>query len=192
MGNQFKFTGAAFKCGGIGNPLAGTNVLAANADWTINKDFDLTLVYAKTKEDTGTPLKTWAAGFGYNGIQNIGLTFEYGKNSADAAKNANGGSDPKAWMAKAKYLGADGEKPQTYGLWVGYRKADEGFTNNTTLDGADQVQGNLLANQRGFEYGFEYTLFKNGILTLQYNNLKGNDNNNTNGKNFISQLVYSF
>ncbi len=192
LGNQVKFTGTAFKCGGNGNPLAGTNVLAANIDWSVNKDFDLALVYAKTKEDTGTPLKTWAAGFGYNAIPNIGLTFEYGKNSSDAAKNANGGNAPKAWMARAKYLGADCDKLHSYGLWIGYRKADSGFYNNTTLDGADQVQGNLLANQKGFEYGFEYTILKNGILTLQYNNLKSNDNNNINGKNFIGQLVYSF
>ncbi len=190
VGDQLKFTGAAFKCGGIGNSLAGTNVLAANADWTLNKDFDLTLVYAKSKEDTGTPLKTWTAGFGYNGIQNIGLTFEYGKNNADAVKLPNG-TAPKAWMAKAKYLGADGDKPQSYGLWVGYRKADQGFTNNTTLDGADQA-GDLLANKKGFEYGFEYAVFKNGILTLQYDNLKSNDNQNTNYNNFTAQLVYTF
>ena len=199
FGDKLKFTGSAFKTGGDNNPLPNVNILAANVDWAVNKDFDLTLVYAKTKEDivdnsdpnNNKGLKTWAAGIDYNGIPNIGLTFEYGKNTSDAAKHDTAGG-AKAWMAKAKYLGANCDKPQSYGLWVGYRKADKGFFNNTTLDSTDAMQVGCLNNVKGFEYGFEYTVFKNSILTLQYNNLKSNDNQNTNGNNFIAQLVYSF
>lgn len=202
FGNTVKFTGMAFKAGqsnldtvGLNNvnPLNGNNIYAANVDWAVNKDFDLTAVYAKSKDDNGSDpaLKTWAAGFGYTGIKNVGLTFEYGKNSADSAKQANGGSDPKAWMAKAKYLGADGDKPQSYGVWVGYRKADKGFFSNSTLDGTDAMAVNYLTNVKGWEYGVDYAVFKNGVLSLQYNDLK-DVNESVNGKNFIAQLTYSF
>ncbi len=205
VGDQVKLTGMAFKAGQsvIGNtgstgsqnnnPFADKNIYAANIDWTVNKDFDFTAVYAKTKDDIlGDPaLKTWAVGFGYNGIQNVGLTFEYGKNSSDSAKYYNNGSDSKAWMAKAKYLGADGAKPQSYGIWVGYRKADPGFFSNSALDGTDAMPVSYLNDVKGWEYGVDYTVFKNGVLALQYNHLK-DSSGNTNGNNFIAQLTYSF
>ena len=212
VGDQVKFTGAAFKhdigtAVGLGTAL-NINMLTANVDWAVNKDFDLTAVYAKSKSQdlsavAGVPfngdlIKTWAVGFGYNGIQNIGLTFEYGKNTSDAAKGINNNTDAKAWLAKAKYMGADNAKPQSYGLWVGYRKADAGFFGHNgdplweTAGNLQPTNGYLFNNIKGFDYGFEYTVFKNGILSLQYSNLKSADGLNTNANNFTAQLIYSF
>lgn len=192
FGNEVKFTGTAFKAGGSYNPLSGTNILAANVDWMVNKDFDFMVEYVKSKGNTNTPLDTWTAGFGYNAIANTAFTFEYGKNSADVAKNANGGHTPKAYLAKAKYLGADPAKLHSYGLWVGYRKADTGFFNNTTLDGTDAQQVGYLSDVKGFEYGLEYTAFPNSLFTLQYNSLKDNATGNVNGDNVVAQLFYFF
>ncbi len=201
VGNQVKFTGAAFKHDL--NPIginAKINVYAANVDWTASKNLDVTAVYAKTKDDVIglAGMKTWAAGVGYTGIPNIGLTCEYGKNSSDYSKAANGGSDAKAWVAKAKYLGADTDKPQSWGFWVGYRKADPGFfghngdplwetATNLPMNGGAYI----MSDVKGFDYGFEYTLFKNGVFSLNYLDLKSKDGN-TNAKNFTAQLIYSF
>jgi len=185
---------------------AGYKYIVGNVGYTANKDLSLSVSYAK---DTDNDLyNDLSAGFNYKGIPNIGLTFEYGKNSAEFVKAANNGKSAKALMAKAKYLGADGTKPKSYGLWVGYRQADPrfdtfGFTtlNNDYARISNTGTGTLLyedysvgalKNVKGFQYGVEYTVFENAIATIMYNDLEDKRTGKINASNLICQLTYNF
>jgi len=202
VGNKVKVTGVAFKHD-LGS--ADINLAGANVAYDINKNLDMTLVYAKTKSQNlapfdlglaghGTFNDTWAAGFGYKGIKNIGITAEYGQNDSDAAKLLNGDT-AKAWVAQIKYLGADWAKPNTYGVWVGYRKADNGFlahTGDLIWETATNIPtGYMMNNVKGMDFGIEYTVFNNGVMTLQYQDFEA-ENDGRNAKNFTAQLRYMF
>lgn len=179
---------------------AGYTFIVGNIGWKAGKNLNISTSYAKDKDSA--LYKDWAAGFNYTGIKNLGITYEYGANGANRVKAVNNGSSAKAWMAKVKYLGAAGDKPKSYGLWVGYRKADELFDNFgfTTLANDQARASNVssyalngaLNNVKGFQYGFEYTVFPNGIAKIMYNRLTDNTTGTLNGDNLICQLTYTF
>ena len=216
-GKDVKVTVGAFK--NTGNPYFWDkidykkNFVAANIDAKVNSNLNLSVSYLKD-DDGGISVggvdlpiagnnnayKTVSYGLNYTGIKNFTISGEYGQNGSDIAKDANDGSKAKAWMAKVKYLGANPDKVGSLGVWAGYRNADAAFdlANLTTLDSGimDSSIGNA-DNAKGAEFGVEYTVFKNGILTFQYNDLKskGEDffgNPATDKKNFFAQLVYKF
>lgn len=188
-GKDLKLAGAAFQNGT-------KSFVAANMDAKIAKNLNVTVSYLKDKQ--GQSYNTVAAGFQYTGLANVTVIGEYAQNNATGAKNANNNSKAKGWMGKIKYLGAQGDKVGSMGVWAGYRKADSGFDPSalTTLDSAildgDNTAGKVLDDIKGPEYGVEYTVFKNGILTLQYNDLKTVKGTQVSKKNFFAHLVYSF
>ncbi|WP_094605839.1 hypothetical protein SPSIL_036060 [Sporomusa silvacetica DSM 10669] len=179
------------------------NFQAANIDAKVTDNLHVSLSYLK--DEDGIYYKSTSAGLKYTGIKNFTISGEYGQNEADIAKFYNG-DKAKAWMGKLQYAGAKKEKVGSLGAWVGYRDADRGFDalEFTTLDSARQsgsinsfdiLFGNL-DSVKGTEFGVEYTVFRNGILTVQYNDLelKGLDGYtlSKDKKNFFAQLEYSF
>lgn len=187
VGDKVKLTGAAFK-----SLAADMNILAANATYQASKDLDLTGVYAKNGSSDQDTLDTWAAGFGYKGIKDVTITAEYGENNSDAAKAIDGDA-AKAWVAQAKVKGADWTKPHTYGFWVGYRDADKGF-NGVTGDPLWETPSGIdpMNNIKGADYGFEYTVFNNAVVTLNYLDLETNDVTPVDKKAYTAQLRYFF
>ncbi|WP_371363069.1 hypothetical protein SRRS_40510 [Sporomusa rhizae] len=189
-GKDVRVTAGAFKKGDL-------NFTLGNIGFKLSDNLNVTASYlADDKDGTANLYDTTAAGLKYTGLKNFTISGEYGKNDSDYAKAQNSNDASKAWMGKIKYRGANGQKANSYGLWVGYRSAEAGFDNKSlsTLDITDQADTNLkrLDNIKGMEYGFDYALFKNGILTLQYNDMESKDGAKTDKKNFIAQLVYSF
>jgi hypothetical protein len=174
------------------------NLSYYNLAYDVNSKLNVTASYLKDKDNA--LYKSSAAGLGYKISDNFAVNGEYAKNESDYAKALNNGDSAKAWISKIKYRGADGLKDHSYGIWVGYRKADAGFdpVSFDTLDGADAAGLNgtagYLDNVKGLEYGIEYTLFRNGILSLQYNDLKENKSlyGDDTKKNFIANLTYTF
>lgn len=185
---------------------AGYSYAVGHLGYTPGKDLNLTFAYAKDQENDY--YNTLAAGFTYKGIPDLSLTMEYGKNKAELVKAANGGNSAKAWMAKVKYLGADGLKLKSYGLWVGYRSADPlfdqwGFStlNNEYTRVANTGTGTNLydtysigamKNVKGFQYGVEYTVFENAIASIMYYDLKDKRTGNIDADSLICQLTYTF
>ena len=167
------------------------NYYAVNIDAKVADNLHISLSYLK--DEDSTLYKSTSAGFNYTGIKNFAVTGEYGKNSFK--ENA-----PKAWMAKLKYAGAKNDKVGSHGLWVGYRDADMDFDlcQLTTIDSARTVSEYYfgdLENVKGAEFGVEYTVFRNGIFTFQYNDLELKDiyhGKYKDKKNFFAQLEYSF
>ncbi|WP_425058576.1 hypothetical protein SCACP_32330 [Sporomusa carbonis] len=182
-GKDVKVTAGAFKKDDV-------NFYLGNVDAKLSDKLNLTASYLKDKN--ADFYKTTSAGLNYTGLKNFTVSGEYGKNDANSI-------DAKAWMGKIAYKGADKAKVNSFGVWVGYRSADAGFDPGTltTLDFADTADPNcyttygIADNIKGLEYGVEYTVFKNGVLTVQYNDLETKDTK-VDKKNMIAQLVYSF
>jgi hypothetical protein len=199
--DKTKLTLAALKTNWI---VGNSNLFAANVAHKASKDLDLSLVYAKNKSsDAGVPglgaagevFDTWALGGVYRGIDNMTLTAEYGINSSENANLMNAGDDAKAWVAQLKYKGADWGKEHSWGTWVGYRNAEAGFNGRN----GDYIWEVPLAksfynmdNVKGFDVGIDYTVFKNGILTLQYFALEDENTGLNDEKGFIGQIRYMF
>jgi hypothetical protein len=205
-GDKTKLTAAAFRNEAIfltgGNDVF-LNIAAANLSHKVSDDLDLTAVYAKNKEsDVGhTVIDTWAVGTTYKGINNVVLTGEYGQNKADYAESVNGGDSAKGWVAQAKYKGADFAKPHSWGIWAGYRNAELGFAGRNgdyiweTPTNLGSLNGYMMDNVKGMDVGIDYTVFKNGVLTLQYFDLESErdipgDINDK--KSAVAQLRYMF
>jgi len=220
-GDKTKLTLAAFKHEtpvgmyevGSGIYLPGRtdlNIVAANLSHKASEDLDLTVAYAKSREDNITcygveieddieVVNSWALGAVYKGINNIKLTGEYGENRSDLAKLVNG-DNAKAWVAQAKYKGAQWETPHSYGVWVGYRKAEPGFLGLNgdyvweTPTGIGSQFGYFMDDVKGYDIGFDYTVFKNGILTLQYFDMENEEQSwgQIDKQGFTAQLRYQF
>lgn len=206
-GSKLKYVVAAGKAGVsdddlIPDVMPGTlNLYAANLMYPVGKQLAWTATYLKDKDSL--LYKSYSTGFSYKTGADVTLTGEYGENSSSFAKQANHNDNAKAWFAKVKYLGANGSEKNSYGAWVSYRQIDSNFDlwtlgsvngSDTThlLKAAGGVNGvNAMSNVKGFEYGFEQTLFKDAILSLQYNDFKSK----TDGKdaqNFLATLNYMF
>ena len=168
----------------------------ANIDAKLGKDANLTISYLQDKDDEY--YKTWSAGLNYRGIKNFTLSGEYGQNDADYANSYNSGDEAKGWFAKLKYKGANRMNPGSYGIWAGYRDAEKGFDPGefTTLDGGrvDDATWAYSDNIKGAEFGFDYTVFKNGVFLAQYGDLEVKERNSgdKDRKNFFAQLRYWF
>jgi len=204
-GNDVKVTAGAFKrkselyypADNYGN-VAETDLTfyAANIDAKLGKNADLSLSYLKDKD--AEYYKTWSAGLNYTGIKNFTVSGEYGVNDSDEANAYNNGDDAKAWFAKIQYKGAERDKVGSYGIWVGYRDAEEGFdaTEMTALDGGrfDFTDWAYADNIKGTEFGFDYTVFKNGVFTAQYGDFetKTHYGKDKDRKNFFASLEYFF
>ncbi|HWR44312.1 S-layer homology domain-containing protein [Sporomusa sp.] len=176
-GKDVKVTTGSFKRGK-------SNFVAANIDAKVADDLNVTVSYIKDKDATKA-YKSTAAGLSYTGFGKFAISGEYGKNDA---KNI----DAKAWMAKVKYGNAGAVN--TAGVWIGYRNADKDFdpAGLNTLDyGILDGSIGVVDNVKGLEYGVEYTVFKNGVLTFQYNDLE-QKNTKIDKKNICAHLVYSF
>lgn len=193
FGNKVKFSAGAAKyhsTTGWDSP----NYAYADMNYALTPNLDLSVAYFTDSRDSNE-YKTKAIGLGYT-FGKFAFTGEYASNSADNAKNNNNGSAAKAWYGKLKYLGADPASTHSYGVWVGYRKADKAFDPEwwSTPESTD-VAGGLAAfnDTKGFEYGVNYTVFKNGVLSVWYNDMKDKDGNSPDGRrNLITSLSYSF
>ncbi|WP_094607680.1 hypothetical protein SPSIL_009630 [Sporomusa silvacetica DSM 10669] len=197
-GNQLKVTVAAGKAGS--DEGTSLNLKAANLSYDLNKSTNLSASYLGDKESS--KYKAYAAGFNYKGIKNIKVTTEYGKNESDWAKSLNNSDGATAWYITTKYRGADPEKDNSDGFWVGYRNADAGFDPLTlgnaegsglqkTFDPTNPTAALAMSNAKGFEFGYERTVFKNAIFSLQYNDLEKKDDK-TSADSLLAALTYSF
>ena len=191
-GKDIRVTAGAFK-------YSTFNMVMGHADFKLNKALHLTVSHMSDDGDgvTANQYDDNSAGFVYTGLKNLTINGEYAENASDFAKSVNGNEKSKAWASRVKYLGATPSKVGTYGIAVSYRHAEPGFDNNNIqdfTDGADWPTSKIkeMYDTKGFDYGFEYTIFKNGILHLQYNDLKDEKTGTQDKSNFLAELTYTF
>ena len=81
------------------------------------------------------------------------------------ANNTSADDLDKAWSAEYDYKGAQAANKGSWGMWAAYRYLGDNTALFSTYDA-------LLAGQKGWEIGTNYTPFKNVIATLRYGNGK--------------------
>jgi hypothetical protein len=164
----------------------------ADMKYDVNPNLQLTAAHLADED------KQWynstALGFVYKGIPDWKISGEYGIN--DRAKvnvnNARSG-EIKAGNITVKHREANREQVGTFGAWVTYKKAQKGFDTQygSAWTFVSNYPGGLADDLKGFEYGIEYTPFKNSVLQVLYNPLKSYDG--TRDREFlISQLIVNF
>ncbi|SMC38970.1 S-layer homology domain-containing protein [Sporomusa malonica] len=176
-GKDVKVTAGAFK-------KAVANYTIGNISADVAKNLNVTASYIEDKDATAL-YETTAAGISYNGFGKFAISGEFAKNDVNDI-------DAKATMAKVKYGVAKANEVNSFGAWVGYRQAEAGFDIKglTTYD-FTAAAGKASNDVKGYEYGIEYTVFKNGVLTLQYNDMKNYDET-ASKENLLAYLVYTF
>lgn len=182
------------------NALTGTSLITEFAGITAPINDTLTFDATYLKDKDSKYYKTWGAGLAYTGLQNFTISGEYAENKGEYVKNYNPNDKAKAYQAKVKWLGADKNKTNTWGLWVAYNRFDGGFdpADWTTTD-MTNYQVTALTNYglKGTEVGVEYVPFKNSILSFKYEGYKTNadkthDDFGQDKKGYIGQLEVFF
>ncbi|WP_094603892.1 hypothetical protein SPSIL_043080 [Sporomusa silvacetica DSM 10669] len=168
------------------------NFAAGNIDFKVNKNLNITASYIADKDEIY--YKSAAAGLKYTGLKDFTVTGEYGENDSYTA-NKNNGDAAQAWVGRIKYKGAT-SKVHSYGLYVSYRNAETGFDPVNWNDFTDMATWNggikEMDNIKGVDYGFEYALFKNGIMRIQYNDMDDEKTGNIDKSNMFAELIYTF
>jgi len=165
-------------------PVRGLTLSAAYFGDVTTKDPSATMI-------GGSLYQSWAVGaeYRYECRETNWLTFtgEYADNAGAMARKINGtmapyayadcteGSDPKAYYAKVKLLGAKAPKPGSFGLSVQYRKADAGFDAmgmanphawNAPFNWTTPGTGGIADNEKGVELAAEVTLLPRCVFSV--------------------------
>lgn len=160
--------------------------------YDVSPKFQLTAATLMDKD------KVWynsaALGFIYKATPDWKLSAEVGQND-NASTNVNNGRPGKlkASIATVKYGEAKRDVVGSTGVWTSYKKAEKGFDMQfgSAWVFPSPYPGGLADDLKGFEYGFEYTAFKNGTLTVRYNPLTSYDGTR-NLKFLIADMVVRF
>ncbi len=145
---------------GTGKFFAGAGYYHLNTDAfrTVSKEaLDSTTYNYGQKSDDDANI--WSVTAGYQFDRNSKLWGAY-------AQNTEADNFDKSWQAQYNYKGAEAANKGTWGAYVAYRKLAGYASLMPTTDGVGY-------NQKGWEVGTNYTLFKNVVATAKY--FKGKD-----------------
>ena len=177
------------------NPMGRANkkegIFEANVVYTPNKDFQFV---GTTMRSTNDNYKYQIYTLGTKiGMGDLALTAEWAHNSA---KNVYDTNQRNAWFAQLGYKGAKVSEVGSFGLFVNYKKYG-----NSSVDFKLQSIPVFEAisdaftfdnGARGMGYGFNYTLAKNAVFTLTYEDLKAYNNDAKHGAYTYAQVCLFF
>ncbi|GMA97312.1 putative porin [Pelosinus sp. IPA-1] len=146
------------------------------AKYSFTPDFTVATQWLKNpiqdRGITGSSYDTIGLGFKYD-LGNFTLGAEYAENRAARVMGIKNGAlsnkvaatdkKPKGYEIKLDYGNADKSKVGTWGSWIGYRYADDGFDRGDMTTGFrhDNAKAARMNNIKGMEVGLDYTLIKN-------------------------------
>jgi len=145
-------------------------------------------------EKDKTNYNTTAAGISFKATPEVKITSEYAKNDVKA------NDKPYAWYLKAQYRGAKQSTAGSFGVWAQYKRAQPDFDKYGMSDPYTMAipwtanypsPGGNANDMKGTEYGVEYTVFKDGILSVRYDDLT-NYAGKVNKKYMITELNVFF
>lgn len=162
------------------------------ADMKYKANDHLTFTLAHIQDKNKLWYNSTALGFTYKGIPNWTFSSEYGENN-NALVNQGRDHNPKASIITIKNGEAKRDVIGSTGAWVSYKKGQKGFDTQfaSTWDYPNPYPSGMADDIKGYEYGFEYTAFKNGIVQIKYDPLKSYDGSRD-LKFMIAQLVVRY
>lgn len=174
--------------------------IIGDASYKVTDDVTVNATYMKdTAPAAAHTYETFAYGVKYTGIEKFTIAGEFATNKADLAKTA--GKDADAQWISVKYMGAKAAQPGTFGVWVAYKKADPKY-DIKDYNGGDATsavsaftgagRGTYYDDVKGYEYGFDYTVFKNGVLSVQYYDQEKDSNGVDYPKQVLAALTVNF
>lgn len=173
----------------------------AQLKYSFTPDFTMAAQWLKNplqdRKEYGASYDTVGLGFKYTGWDKLALSAEYAENRATRIRTTSSdgvlasktltNDKPKGYEIKLDYGKADKSKVGTWGSWVGYRYAEDGFDRGDMTTGFrhDNASKARMNNIKGMEFGFDYTFIKNTKFELFYidgKTVNGNDIAGTNNK----------
>jgi hypothetical protein len=157
------------------------NVTTANVTWTPSKTFNMVAdMYWSNSNLTAAnvpyPFKVYSFGAKWNFADDLWLTSEYAKNTADGTYKPN---QRNAFYAQIGYKGANKAVQGSWGLFVNYKKygASANDWRNTSIPVFENVNDGFLwqNGQKGWGVAANYAFAKNVIGTITYEDLKSYD-----------------
>lgn len=151
--------------------------------YPVNKDLTIAAQWLKNplqdRKEYGASYDTIGAGFKYDFNDKLTLGAEYAVNRAGKIRTTTAGildeksftaQNSKGYEIKLDYGDLDKSKVGTWGTWVGYRHADDGFDRGDMTTGFrhDNAKAARMNNIKGFETGFDYTFIKNTKFEIFY------------------------
>ncbi|WP_295155567.1 putative porin [Selenomonas sp. AE3005] len=101
------------------------------------------------------------------------------------AQNQKADVNKKAYSFEVDYKGAEAENKGTWGVWAAYRY----FGKNAFVSSPWDV---IRMNQKGFEIGGNYAIFKNTVITLRYGHGKTLGDNSNTVNNYFARVNFFF
>jgi len=169
------------------------NFRLADVKFNLNKDLAMSLAYRADQDEL--LYDAAAVGLEYKGMPNWDLSGEYARNKASLAQY--NGDDTNAYYVKAKYKGANPMVVGSNGFHIQYKKADPNFDLqplggpvewNAPFNYTYRAHGGCANDLKGMEYGFETTVAKRTIFSLQYDDLERVSNGED--QTFVSAQVF--
>jgi hypothetical protein len=149
------------------------------------------------RKEYGASYDTIGIGFKYSGWGKLALGAEYAENRAARIRTTTSSGvladttvtndKPKGYEIKLDYGDQDKSKVGSWGSWIGYRYADDGFDRGDMTTGFrhDNAKAARMNNIKGVEVGLDYTFIKNTKFEVFYiagKAVNGNDIAGTNNK----------
>ncbi|MBP2651034.1 MAG: omp-alpha 4 [Firmicutes bacterium] len=161
---------ASIKSVGFGSSVAtftsADNIGYVQLNYAFNKNFKMNANYVTSQKCD--QMDVLGAGLNAQVSPNLVFVGDYWINSADGIKSSyNGNSDPKAFVARLAYKGANATIPDSWGMAVEYLKADYGSISGDMTGAQVVTVGSTSAYQgvKSLDVQVSYTLAKN--ITLE-------------------------
>ena len=158
------------------NPMGNANtkegLFEANVVWTPNKDFQLVgTTMRSTNDNYKYQIYTFGTKVGLGA--DFSLTGEWAHNSA---KDVYDDNQRNAWFAQLAYKGATKSEVGSFGLFLNYKRYGSSSVDfklqSIPIFEAISDAYTFDNGAKGWGVGFNYTVAKNAILTVTYEDLK--------------------
>ena len=127
----------------------------------------------------------WSLAAKYAFDHNVALNAEYAHSDLTDPNKYTSDKENRSYAVEVYYKGAQAENKGTWGAWLAYRYLGAAAAIAPTYDA-------ITADNKGWELGGEYALFKNILATLRYGDNKYLSDNNIKDKTLFGRVEFFF
>lgn len=161
------------------NAVTSSDIVVTTANVTYNPSKSVqTIASAYYSNTNNYNYEVYSIGAKAKLNDNFTLTGEYARNEAD---NLSATDQPNAWFGQVAYKGANRTAPGSFGIFVNYKKfgADAIDYNLPSIPVFEGINDAFTRTNgvKGLGYGVNYTVSKNIIATVTYEDLESYNGN---------------